>query len=195
MQPIQPARAALVLIDVQQVFHLWEEQGMARNNPQAESNIGTLIAASRAAGIEVIHIRHRSLRPTSQFHVSHPGHRVMDFARETGGETVLYKSVNSGFIGTGLEHYLRARAIGQMLVAGITTNHCVETTTRMAGNLGFDVKLVADAAYTFERAGPDGRHYSAQQLHDVSLANLNEEFAEIVTTREVLARITQAPAG
>jgi nicotinamidase-related amidase len=97
--------------------------------------------------------------------------------------------VNSSFIGTDLEARLRAAGIKTVVICGATTNHCVETTTRMAGNLGFETRLVRDATWTFERVGPDGDLHSAEDIHAMTLSNLNGEFAQIVTTAEIIAAL------
>lgn len=90
---------------------------------------------------------------------------------------MITKSVNSSFIGAALEGWLRGRRIHTLVVTGLTTNHCVETTARMVGNLGFDSYLVSDATATFDRMGPDGTPHRAEEIQAVTLANLHGEFA------------------
>lgn len=102
------------------------------------------------------------------------------------GEVIIQKSVNSAFIGTNLEEQLREKKCNTVVIVGLTTNHCVETTTRMASNLGFITYVVSDATATFNRTGPGGIEYSAEAIHNMTLVNLHEEFATIMVTKEVL---------
>jgi nicotinamidase-related amidase len=101
-------------------------------------------------------------------------------------ELVIQKTVNSAFIGTDLELKLRESGIGTIVIVGLTTDHCVATTARMAGNLGFDTYVVSDATATFDRQGPDGRRYGAEEVHAVNLASLNGEFAVVVSSKQLL---------
>ena len=94
----------------------------------------------------------------------------------------VVKHVNSGFIGTNLEALLRNLGGTDLTVAGLTTNHCVSTTVRMAGNLGFHVNLVGDACATFGRHHANGAFYNAQTMHDTALASLHGEFCTVATT-------------
>ena len=181
---------ALIVIDVQRAFDQWEAAGKKRNNPQAVARIVDLLAAFRASGAPVFHIRHQGTRPNSSFLPDGAGYPVKDEAREIAGEPVLVKRVNSAFIGTDLEQRLRAANIETLVICGATTNHCVETTTRMAGNLGFDAWLVRDATWTFDRTGPDGDQHSAEDIHAMTLANLNGEFARIVSASGAIAALT-----
>ena len=177
---------ALIVVDVQKAFDELEAGGKRRNNAQAVKRIRDILADFRAKGALVIHVRHASRNPVSPFRPDQPGYTVQDEAREQPDEPVLVKHVNSSFIGTDLEARLRERDIKYVVIVGATTNHCVETTTRMAGNLGFNVKLVRDATWTFDLEGVDGEHFSADQVHAMTLANLQGEFAEIVTASDVM---------
>jgi nicotinamidase-related amidase len=178
---------ALLLVDVQQ--GLDDPRWGARNNPNAEQRIADLLAAWRATGRPVIHVQHLSLRPHSPLREDSPGHAFKVEALPMGDEPVFRKHVNSAFIGTELETHLRANGIEALVVVGITTDHCVSSTARMAGNLGFAVTVVEDATATFERDGPDGAHYSADLIHRVTLASLHGEFATVRSSQDILAAV------
>jgi nicotinamidase-related amidase len=180
------SRTALIVIDVQRAFDRWEAAGKRRNNPDAVKKIAELLAAFRSRKAPIFHIRHEGTKPGSSFLPDGPGYPVKDEAREQPGEPVIVKRVNSAFIGTDLESRLSAAGIKTLVICGATTNHCVETTTRMAGNLGFDACLVRDATWTFDRVGPDGDAHSAEAIHAMTLCNLNGEFARIVSTAEII---------
>ena len=175
--------ATLIVVDVQNAFldPKWGE----RNNPQAEGNIVALVAAWRRTRRPVIYIRHVSRSSDSIFALGAPGSRLQAEIVPIEGEAVIDKHENSAFIGTTLERDLCGADARQVIIVGLTTDHCVSTTARMAANLGFETFLVADATATFERIGPGGDRYSAQQMHDVNLASLHGEFATIVNTAEL----------
>ena len=179
-----PANAVLLVIDVQEGVNL-PGRGQ-RNNPQAEGNIEQLLAAWRDAGRPIIHVKHNSRSTSSPFHASNPGNAIMAFARPREGEPLIEKDVNNAFVGTDLEARLRGSGYTTLVIAGFHTNHCIETTARMAGDLDFDTYVVADAMAAFDRAGPDGRTYEAEIVHGVSLASIHEEFVTVVDTSEVL---------
>jgi nicotinamidase-related amidase len=184
-----PPMVALIVIDVQRAFDEWEDAGRRRNNPHAVTRIADLLAAFRTKGAPIFHIRHQGTHPGSSFAPDRTGYLVKDEAQERAGEPVIVRRVNSAFIGTDLEARLRAAGIRTVVICGATTNHCVETTTRMAGNLGFDAWLARDATWTFDRTGPDADEHSAEDIHAMTLANLNEEFARIVWTAQVIAAL------
>jgi nicotinamidase-related amidase len=185
-----PANTALILIDVQQGF--LDARWGQRNHPAAEDRIATLLAAWRAARMPIVHVRHSSPSPNGAFRAGTPGFAFKPQAQPREGETVITKEVNSAFIGTDLERQLRKAGIGSVVLCGLTTDHCVSTTARMAGNLGFETGVVEDACATHERIGPDGRHFTAEEMHASALASLNGEFARILGTAEVLAALEAA---
>jgi nicotinamidase-related amidase len=180
-----PHDAVLIIIDVQQAFN--DPSWGHRNNPEAESNVSALLAGWRERHRPIIHVHHRSPRPESLFSPDRSGFKVKPEATPLAGEPIFYKEVNSSFIGTNLEQTLRARGTKTVVIAGITTDHCVSTTTRMAGNFGFNTYIVSDATATFERRGPDGKHFTAEQMHETALASLHGEFATVVDTATVLS--------
>jgi nicotinamidase-related amidase len=192
MRSIEAAFTALIVIDVQRAFDEIEAAGRRRNNPDAVANIAALIRRFRAKRMAIFHVRHASLDPDSRFQAHRPGFAVRDEARERPGEPVIVKTVNSAFIGTDLQDRLRQAGVQSLVIVGATTNHCVETTARMAGNLGYDTKLVRDATWTFDCLGVDGETYSADEVHRMSLANLSGEFAEIVTTAGVVRQLARS---
>ncbi len=179
-----PSNTALIIIDVQQGFRdpIWGK----RNNPQAETNIATLLASWRSSERPIFHIQHLSLEPQSPLGANTPGSDFQEMVHPKPGEPIIQKHVNSAFIGTDLEAHLRQSNIDTLVIVGLTTDHCVSTTTRMAGNLGFQTYVVADATATFERTGYDGTWYSAEDIHAISLASLHQEFATVVDTLKLL---------
>jgi nicotinamidase-related amidase len=179
-----PSNAALIIVDVQKGFD--DPRWGRRNNPEAEANIAKLLDAWRRSRRPVFHVQHSSSLKDSPLSPSAAGHAIKEIVAPRTGEPVIRKSVNSAFIGTDLEERLRGNGIGTVVVIGLTTDHCVATTARMAGNLGFDTYVVSDATATFDREGADGKRYSAEEVHAVNLASLNQEFAKIVTTNALL---------
>ena len=178
---------ALILIDFQKAFQnpAWGE----RNNPQAEENAQSLRAAAHAKGMPVYIVRHDSMETDSSLHPSHAGNALMDWAEPLANETLIVKNVNSALIGTMLDVYLRQAGTTQLIIAGLVTDHCVSTTTRMASNMGYQVLLASDATATFERTTSLGAHFTAEQMHAINLASLDGEFATVLTTSEIIAKL------
>lgn len=184
--------AALILIDIQTGFD--DPKWGPRNNPLAEINARRLLLAWRAAGRPVFHVRHASQLPASPLHPSKPGFEFKSLVAPQVGEPEIIKNVNSAFIGTTLEEQLNARRIRQLVMAGLTTPHCISISVRMAGNLGYSVYLVSDATAAFQLTGPDGTVCDPETLHQISLTTLHGEFAEVVDTELILGAAERPPA-
>lgn len=178
------------MIDLQSGFD--EPRWGERNNPDAEANAAALLDAWRAADRPRVHVRHAYNRGRLAASTRPTRIRVQTRNRTDGRRADAGKSVNSCFIGTDLEARLREWECSTLVLAGLTTDHCVSTTARMAENLGFRVYVVADATATFDRTGPDGTRYSTETMHETALTHLHGEFAAIVTTADVLTSIDEA---
>jgi nicotinamidase-related amidase len=184
---LEPQATTLLLIDLQAGFD--EPRWGRRNNPSLELRASALLRAWRAAGRRVVHVRHMSTDPLSPLRPGQPGNEFKPETAPVAGEAVIEKQVNSAFIGTSLEADLRRAGCRGLVVAGLTTNHCVSTTVRMAGNLGFKTWVVSDATATFDRVGPDGVLHRAQQIHAIALSDLHGEFATAVDSGAVMAAL------
>jgi nicotinamidase-related amidase len=183
---------ALLLIDVQKGVNDLEHWGGPtgrRNNPQAERRIKELLEGWRAAQLPVIYTQHDSRQAVSPLKLRQPGGAFIDELKPRDDELVIWKDVNSAFVGTRLELELHRRAIRRLLVVGFFTNFCVETTVRMAGNMGFDTYLVPDACSTTNRVGFDGIDRDAETLHAASVTTLNGEFCTALAQGDALSLV------
>ncbi|HEY0214931.1 MAG TPA: cysteine hydrolase family protein [Cellulomonas sp.] len=181
--------AALIVIDVQQGFDDTSFWG-PRNNPGAEDRIAELVEAWQRTGRPVVVVRHTSPagRPLA---AGSPGHALKPVVADVEAALTIEKTVNSVFYGTpDLQEWLTRTGVRQLVLCGIQTNMCVETTARMAGNLGYDVVVPIDATHTFDLAGPDGTVLTADELTRATATSLHGgRFARVVPTAEVLAGI------
>jgi len=183
---------ALLLIDVQvgvDVLSHWGGPTGRRNNPNAEANMLQLLATWRKAKLQVAFTRHDSREAKSPLKFSLPTGAQKPGFEIAPGEIVVEKDVNSGFIGTSLEVQLRRAAISRLVIVGFFTNFCVETTTRMSGNLGFDTYLVDDCCATTNRVGLDGIDREPELVHAMTVANLHGEFCTAVQSNDALGLV------
>ena len=180
----------LVVIDVQNGFK--HPSMPPSNNPACEANVKRLLNNWRNREWPVVLVRHDSKSPNS---VLRPGQAGNEFQPGIDGvkELLVTKSVNSAFYGEpDLHKWLYAGDYSRIVICGIQTNYCCETTARMAGNLGYDVDFVIDATRTFDLTDDAGNVVPAAVLAKVTAVNLDGEFARVLTTERLLAEIAAA---
>ena len=179
--------AALIVVDVQAGFDDPKFAGI-RNNPLADQNIEAIIKVWEREARPIVVVQHNSQSTTKVLHPSKPGNSLKPYVKGVKPALAISKTVNSAFYGTpDLDQWLKASDIHQIVIIGIQTNMCCETTARMGGNLGYDVIFVPDAMHTFESVGPDGVVLTADELTRATVASLFDgEFAKIFYTADLL---------
>jgi len=176
-------KKALIIVDVQKAFN--DKKWGERNNLNAEENISKILQLWREKGWLVIFIQHTSNNPNSVFYPKNEGFAIKEIVEPIDEEVIIRKKVNSSFVGTNLEEILKINEITTVVITGLTTPHCVSTTTRMSGNLGFDTYLISDATAAFGMKDQNDTYYDAATIHNISLATLHDEFATILTTEQL----------
>ena len=177
---------ALIVIDAQDGIREENHWGGNRNNRDAEQNIAALLSLWRKVKFPVIIVQHCSVSKISPFRPTHPGNKLMDFVQWQPGEKLVQKSTASAFIKTDLQQHLEQANITSVVITGFVTNNSVEATARNAGDLGYDTTVVSDAIACFDKKSLNGATYSSAVVHELSLANLKDEYAAIRTTKEIL---------
>ncbi len=185
---------ALLVIDPQQGINdltHWGGPTGRRNNPGAEANIQTLMDAFRGSGLPVIFTAHDSRQAVSPLKLGTPGGEFLDGIVPRSGELVIRKDINSSFVGTVLELELRRKSINRLVTVGYFTNFCVESSVRMAGNMGYDSYLLPEACATCNRIGFDGVDYDPDVVHNLAVASLNGEFATALHMEDALGLLKE----
>ena len=176
---------ALLLVDIQKAFLEKDYPGLIRNNEHAELICGKILKKWRTLDLPIIHVTHSTNNPESKLHKSIPGFEFNDHVKPLETEMVFTKEVNSAFIGTNLENILIKSHIDTLVIVGMTTNHCISTTVRMSGNLGFDTYLISDSTACYNTKGLNGEIIACNTIYNSALASLQEEFATVIDSKEL----------
>jgi nicotinamidase-related amidase len=188
--PLLPDRTTLILVDLQLAVDnpRWARHG-PRNNPGAEQAAAALLARWRRIGWPIVHIRHDSTEPDSTYKPGGPGHAFKPEVMPAAGEAIIAKQVNSAFIDTDLQRHLRDIDAPALVILGVITNNSLEATVRNAGNLGYSVFVPEDACFTYGWKDLRGKLWAAEDVHALSLANLQGEYATVTSSAEILASV------
>ncbi|MDJ0895608.1 MAG: cysteine hydrolase family protein [Alphaproteobacteria bacterium] len=182
--------SALILIDLQQAID--HPRWGRRNNPGAESRIGSVLEAWRQAGLPVFHVQHLSTESDSPYRPDQPGCAFKPELAPRGDEPVVQKQVTSAFVGTDLAERLRGQGIEALVVAGVLAHNSVDATIRHGANLGFSMTLLADGCWSVDILDARGYHWPAEVVHAVTLAVLEGEYADIAHSTDVLDALSAA---
>ena len=181
-QPID--RAALLVIDIQDSFKAAPGRWEQRSNHDFEENVTTLLSAWREADLPRFFVLHTDDDPG--FRRTDPEFRLMDFLGRRDDEPLLVKNTRNAFTSTDLQARLDAAGLRRVVVIGISTEQCCETTTRVAADLGYDVDFVTEATLTF----PIGA-LTTDEIVQRTEAVLEGRFARIATVAALTAEIEQ----
>ncbi|HEX7182418.1 MAG TPA: cysteine hydrolase family protein [Thermoanaerobaculia bacterium] len=188
--PIPIEQSALLVVDVQDSFKTgprWER----RSNPDFERNLDRLVRSWRAAGLPVVFMLHTD--PDPGFETTSPHFKLMDFLQAEAGEPVLVKTTRNSFTSTNLQEILDARGVRRIVVTGISTEQCCETTTRVAADLGYDVDFVTEATLTFPIADPEtGEELSTDEIVRRTEYVLRGRFARIARVEQLEEELKRA---
>ncbi|EPJ55891.1 MAG: isochorismatase hydrolase [Osedax symbiont Rs2] len=178
------SNSALIIIDQQQGID--DAKLGPRNNPEAQSVMLKLLAQWRQGNQPIFHIRHRSSEVDSVFWPQQSGFEFKrDFVPKSG-ERSIEKLVPCAFIGSDLLQQLQQLSIVSIVIVGASTNNSVEASARTAGNLGLSVTVGEDACFAFDKADYFARQRSASEVHAMSLANLDGEYAKVLSSKQLL---------
>lgn len=175
---------ALIIIDQQQ--GLDNPTLGPRNNPNAEKVMLKLLSAWRTEQWPIIHVKHRSSDPDSVFWPEQQGFEFKPEFLPQGNELIIEKNVPCALLKTNLEQILDQINCRKIVLIGASTNNSIEATARNAGSLGFRVCVIEDACFTFAKEDYFGKERTAADVHAMSLANLRDEYAQVINSEQIL---------
>lgn len=178
---------ALLIIDMQKAID--DPKWGRRGQPQVEANLQRLLTAWRERRLPVVHIRHDSVDPQSPYRAGTEGNAFKAEVEPQLGEPVIDKRTNNAFIGTDLMDVLDELQIRSLVIGGVLLENSVDATVRMAANLGFEVIVPEDAVASTDRTDLSGRLWTAEDVHALTLAVLQGEYAQIKNTETVIGML------
>jgi len=189
----KPSPLPLIILDVQDAIDrpVWD----GKNNPGYLAVIQRLLAHWRDRGWPVIHVKHNEPTPTSSYHTHGPWNAIKQEVAPVAGEPVIAKEQNCAFIGTGLNAVLKGMGADALVLTGVVIHNSMDATVRAGKALGYHIILPSDATTAVPVRAPDGKTWDAATVQELTLAILGGEYAEVVTSDELLAQIGEESGG
>ncbi|MDD9908258.1 MAG: cysteine hydrolase family protein [Ahrensia sp.] len=176
--------ATLVIIDMQKALD--DPRYGTRGQHDAEANMARLLTHWRDLGNPVVHVRDNSLDPDSPYAPGKATHEFKPQLAPLQHEPIIDKQTNNAFIGTDLMQVLEEFGSSDLIVCGVHLHQCVESTVRMAGNLGFLVFLPEDCVICVDVLDRKGNRWTADQVHDLTLAILDGDYCKVVSSADLM---------
>lgn len=177
---------ALVIVDIQNDYFPGGAMPL-EGSPEAAAKAAKLLAAFRAKGLPVVHVQHLSTRPGATFFLPDTkGAEINEAVAPQAGEKRVVKHTPSSFRGTDLQEHLKSVGADQLVIAGMMTHMCIDSTVRAAFDLGYACTLAHDACAT-RALVLNGKTIPAAQVHESFLAGINGLFAKLATSDEIAA--------
>ena len=184
----QPSPIPLVILDVQDAIDRPNWDG--KNNPGYLAVIQRLLALWRSNGWPVLHVKHDERTPTSSYYVHGPWNGIKKDVAPIEGETVIIKQENCAFIGTELDAILTKMRVKRLVLTGVVIHNSMDATVRAGKALGYSIVLPSDATTAVPVVGPHGKSWDATTVHELTLAILGDEYADVMSSHEVIAKFT-----
>jgi len=180
-------KTTLLVIDVQDSFKAVPERWAQRNNPKFEANVSKLIAAFKKHNQAIIYVMHSD--KDNAFAKTSPHYKLMDFL-DAGDDPILEKTTRSSFASTDLQTRLNKMSCNHIVITGIQTEQCCETTARHGGDLGYQVDFVTEATLSFPiKHWAGGKDLMPEQIVERTEYALAGRFASIKTVEDVIAEL------
>lgn len=184
----QPSPVPLVILDVQDAIDRPNWDG--KSNPGYLAVIQRLLDHWRSNGWPVLHVKHDEQTPTSSYYVHGPWNGIKKDVAPIKGETVVIKQENCAFIGTELDAILKGMQVKRLVLTGVVIHNSMDATVRAGKALGYSIILPSDATTAVPVVGTQGKFWDATTVHELTLAILGDEYADVMASDEVVALLT-----
>jgi len=181
--------ATLILIDFQKAAD--DSSFAPRGQLQAEEKAADLLRHWREMDQPVVHLQHHAMDPDAPDAPGAQGHGFKQSLQPLAHEPVVEKRTDNGFVGTDLMDVLEEAGPAELVICGLMLEGAVESTTRMAHALGFMVFLPEDCSASREQVGQDGQKWTSDQVHALTLAVLDGEYAKVMSSTDLMAGAAQ----